>query len=77
MPVDREFLVMYDYSTGAVWGLAHAADEAQIRRYFPQLEIVDERPAWMDAQRFEKLRAVSEFTVSDPDTYPEWLTALR
>ena len=76
MPLNQEFLVLYDYSTGGVWGIAHAADEAEIRRYFPQLTIVDERPAWMDDQRLEKIRRVSEFTVSDSSTYPEWLRAL-
>lgn len=73
----REFLIVYDYGTGGVWGLALASNPAKIREHFPQLRIVAERPIWMDDGRFQKLREASSFVVGEPATYPEWLRALN
>lgn len=76
MSLKREFLVVYDYGTGGVWGLALACDSSEIKRRFPELKIVENRPAWMDDEQLQNIRATSQFVVSDPSTYPEWVTLL-
>lgn len=41
------FLVAYDYGSGGLWGAVLARSEADIRRLYPELTIVHERPRWM------------------------------
>jgi hypothetical protein len=49
------FLVCWDYGTGGVWGLIRARSEQEIVRLYPELEVVQERPSWMDDSRWEHL----------------------
>ena len=76
MPMKKQYLVVYDYSTGGIWGLARADNASEIERLFPQLTVVSKRPAWMNEERINKLRANSSFVIDDPSTYPEWLRTL-
>jgi len=73
---EREFWVVYDYGTGGVWGVACAPSKAEIVRIFPELQVIDETPSWMTADRKRAVRSASHFVVGKPTTYPEWLTAL-
>jgi hypothetical protein len=68
-----EFLVVYDYGMGGVWGFATADAAAEIDVLFPELEIVATKPDWMSAAQEAKTRSVSSFAVGDENTYPEWL----
>jgi hypothetical protein len=76
MQINTEFLVVYDYGTGGVWGLALARDRLEIEQQLPQLRVVETRPAWMDDVQLENIAATSRFSVGDPNTYPEWLRTL-
>jgi hypothetical protein len=69
----KEFLVVYDYGMGGVWGFAHANSEEEVTGTFPELKVVHEIPEWMDPDRQARIRLNSSFTVNDPTTYPEWL----
>ena len=73
---EREFLVVYDYGTGGVWGFARAQSEADILETFPELNVVHESPAWMTQEQESKVRSVSSFTIGEVSSYPEWLRAL-
>jgi hypothetical protein len=72
----REFLIVYDYGMGGIWGFAHAVSEAEIVEAFPELEVVHETPAWMTEERERKTRSVSSFTIGDASSYPKWLRTL-
>ena len=72
----REFLVVYDYGTGGVWGIATAASEQQISKMLPELQVVLERPGWMDDEAMRAIRDTSAFIAGDDSTYPIWLRTL-
>jgi hypothetical protein len=73
---EREFLVVYDYGMGGVWGFARAQSETEILQTLPELMVIHDRPAWMTQEQERNVRAVSSFTVGDGSSYPEWLQAL-
>jgi hypothetical protein len=68
-----EFLVVYDYGMGGVWGFATAPSQVEIERVLPDLTVVHERPLWLDGDIEAKIREVSSFVVGDEATYPDWL----
>jgi hypothetical protein len=72
----REFLVVYDYGTGGIWGFARARTEAEIVQTFPELKVCDESRSWLTHEEERKVRSVSSFAVGEPSTYPEWLRTL-
>jgi len=72
----KEFWVVYDYSTGGVWGIARAYSEDEVTRAFPELTVVHKKPNWMDSDGEARTRSISSFAVDDPTTYPEWLRVL-
>ena len=73
---EREFLVVYDYGTGGVWGFARAQSEAEINNAFPELQVVHDTPEWMTLKQERKIRSVSSFTVGKAASFPEWLRLL-
>ena len=46
-----EYLVAYDYGMGGLWAYVRAESEAEILAAFPELQVVHERPHWMDVKR--------------------------
>ena len=54
---DREFLVAYDYGMGGLWGVIVAPSEDAILAKYPELQVVPERPEWMDDETFDRLHA--------------------
>lgn len=73
---EREFLIVYDYGMGGVWGFARARSEAEILETFPELKVVHETPAWMTHEQEENVRSLSSFTIGESSSYPEWLQLL-
>jgi hypothetical protein len=71
-----EFLVVYDYGTGGIWGYATAPSADVIKRLLPDLEVVEERPAWMDDETERRARQFSSFVAGDEATYPDWVRHL-
>lgn len=51
----RAFLVMYDYGSGGLWGVMLARSPDEIKRVYPELEIVPDQPAWMTSEYFDEL----------------------
>jgi hypothetical protein len=60
-----EFLVAYDYGQGAVWAIVCARSAVEIEREFPELTIVNERPAWMTDTELEKIKEVHSYDIND------------
>jgi hypothetical protein len=59
MAVSRDknpYLVVYDYGTGGLWGLLRARSKDEIATKYPELSILDQRPDWMTADRFDELK---------------------
>jgi hypothetical protein len=71
-----EFLVVYDYGTGGVWGLVEARSEAEIVSAFPELKVMHERPQWLTTEQEEKIRSKSSFALDVVGTYPAWIRSL-
>ena len=71
-----EFLVVYDYGTGGVWGFATATSPEEVESLSPELKVIHERPAWMTDETEARARAVSSFVVGNEITYPDWLRGL-
>ena len=53
----RRFLVAYDYGQGGVWRLVAAPRAEAITSRFPELQVVEHRPAWMTDEIFKQLEA--------------------
>ncbi len=53
--VRSRYLVVYDYGTGGVWAYVTAPSEDAILQAFPELQVVRERPEWMDDDARERL----------------------
>ncbi|MBO0806843.1 MAG: hypothetical protein J2P32_00875 [Actinobacteria bacterium] len=49
------FLVAYDYGSGGLWGVILARSEDEIRREYPELTIVHERPRWMSEDEYARI----------------------
>jgi hypothetical protein len=49
------FLTVYDYGMGGVWVWILADSEDDVRRAFPQLQIVNEAPDAVDVDRIRTL----------------------
>jgi hypothetical protein len=56
MSEKREFLVVYDYGMGGLWGIVNARSQAEIADLYPELVVVDDPPAWMSSDRLQRLR---------------------
>lgn len=55
-------LVAFEYGRGAVWGYVNAPTRSDLEATLPELEIVEEPPAWMTERDLETLRGrVVEF----------------
>ena len=64
--VEKEFLVVYDYGMGGLWGTLIAPSRAAISAKYPELVIVDAPPAWMDDAELAKLRSAPLWLEEDP-----------
>jgi hypothetical protein len=51
-----EYLVAYDYGMGGLWAVMIAPSAEAITAECPELVIVEERPTWMDDDRYGQLR---------------------
>ena len=71
------FLVVYDYGQGGVWAFVKAPSRAAILRRFPELEVVDTRPAWMSEADVARIRATGTLDLERPSGLLSDLVAQR
>ena len=50
-----DYLAAYDYGTGAVWIVVSAQSADAITHQYPELQVVDERPVWLDDKSYARL----------------------
>jgi hypothetical protein len=48
-------LVVYDYGLGGVWAVMLAQGKDQIGARYPRLTVVDQTPAWMGSETYDRL----------------------
>jgi hypothetical protein len=58
--VKRRFLVVYDYGQGGVWAFVLATSANAIVERFPELQVIDEIPRWMDDDLRRKLESETQ-----------------
>ena len=61
----RRFLVLYDYGQGGLWGYVGASSAEEITARFPEVEIVEDTPAWLTMDLRKKLEQRTE-DLDDP-----------
>lgn len=67
------FLVVYDYGMGGVWSLIYASDAEEIKNKYPQLQVIEKRPTWMDDVEYLKISKSNTFDIDKPEG---WLLTL-
>lgn len=72
MPVNRRFVIAYDYDTGALWEIVYAPSKKAITDKFPELEVFDKEPEWMSDDLKSKIESTA-FLLDDQANYPEWI----
>jgi hypothetical protein len=63
--VKTAYLVLYDYESGGAWFFLLAESADQIGATFPKLTVMEQRPAWMDADEEERIRAEATLDIDD------------
>lgn len=71
----ESFLVLYDYGMGGVWAVIFANSKQQIAAKYPLLRIVEDRPAWMTENEYQKVLASLSFDIDAPPR--GWLLSLE
>ncbi len=61
-----EYLVSYVYGQGAVWAILDAPAVEEIESAYPELVVMDARPAWMDYPEYERIRERQRFNLAQP-----------
>lgn len=64
----EKYLAMYDYGTGGVWLFMYARSPDEIVRKYPELKVVDSKPAWMTDEYIEFMHNKFTFDIDDPPT---------
>ena len=72
---DSEFLLVYDYGTGGIWGVVTAPSRSDVENAYPGLVVFEERPDWVDDAQYERIKARSGFRFDQPDEY--WIRFYR
>lgn len=56
----RRYLASYDYGQGGLWGFIYAESIDEITSRFPEIDVVDSPPEWMDDEYIDMLGERSE-----------------
>jgi len=74
----KEFLIVYDYGTGGLWGVIRARSAKEILAKYPELGVESERPEWMTDAVFADVRRAETHDIDDqPDGLLKALLADR
>jgi hypothetical protein len=74
---DSEFLVGYDYGNGGLWAVVMAPSREAILAKYPEVDVVDDRPKWLTAERYEAMRSSALWLDDDPPMSPSLFAAVR
>jgi hypothetical protein len=67
-----EYLVAYDYGTGAVWGVVSARSPHEIMVRYPKLTVYKEHPDWMSCDHYEDIKGEGVIDI-ESDSVPDWI----
>ena len=70
----RDFMVLYDYGQGGLWAIIRADTVEQVRQRYPQLQVFEERPAFLDDELLDRIREQCSCDVDGPPA--GWLAQL-
>jgi hypothetical protein len=70
----KGYLVVYDYGSGGVWAVVWARSPQEINQRYPDLEVLEQHPAWMPEAQYETIRTRMTFDFDEPSG---WLAGLR
>ncbi len=63
-PMKRnEYLVVFDYGMGGIWGWVTASSLDEIAAKAPKLTVLQRRPDWMSDEQLNKIREDSSFDI--------------
>ncbi|MFT4954543.1 MAG: hypothetical protein ACI8U3_000914 [Brevundimonas sp.] len=71
-PTKKNFLVVYDYETGGVWGLVSARSKQEIQTRYGNLAVVEAVPAWISDDQYRRIVSTSSWDIDDPSP-PDWV----
>ena len=74
MSTKTAFLVVHDYGMGGVWAVIRAENAQDVSGKYPELEIVSERPGWMDDAIYADIERRLGCDIDDPPS--PWLASL-
>lgn len=69
----QRYLVCYDYGMGGLWAVIESPSGGAIIDKYPEVLIVDQRPAWLNDVEYAKLPS---FTLND-GREPSWFQMLE
>ena len=61
----QEFLILYDYGSGGLWGVMRARSAKEILTKYPELSIEAERPAWLTDDVMADIRRAETHDIDD------------
>lgn len=61
-------LATHDYGMGAIWLAFMARAPNEVKSLYPEMEVVAERPDWMDDETFDSIVAVGVWDIDEPPT---------
>lgn len=68
------FWVLYDYGPGGLWTILRADSAQQIRARYPQLQVFDAPPEYLDGEAVERVLAAGVRDIEAPPS--GWLREL-
>jgi len=68
-----KFLTCYDYGTGGIWRYIIANSKQQILTKYPELEIADSIPKWMNQ---DLINQINDLTISIEDNDNDFFNAI-
>jgi hypothetical protein len=72
--VKRQYLIVYDYGMGGLWGGMTARSEQEILQKYPSLKVMEVRPEWMSEAEYDLILLEYSFDIDDEPR--EWLAKL-
>ena len=64
-PSKQPFLTVYDYGGGGVWFILRSPDKKSIQRKYPILDVLDERPRWMNDDHYARIAERNFYDIDD------------
>jgi len=61
----KEFLVVYDYGSGGLWGVMRAKSAEEILAKYPELSVTSERRAWLTDIVMAEIRRAESHDIDD------------